>query len=419
MKRVTKTEGRINRQERMREIMRMDIKREARLSAIQMLIPIALEAVEKDLQGEVMLLAGERYARGEEIGRWGRNPGSVYLGDQKVKILVPRLRNQETGEEVNLAGYRRLQNPGLIEESALLRVINGISQRKYEKAVLSVPETFGISRQSVSKKWIRASGRRLRVLMNRSLKEKDIVAVVMDGKSFGENEIIVALGITITGEKIILGFIESSTENFEVCRDFMRELVERGLNPEKAMLFVLDGGKGLYKGVKFVFGEKAFIQRCQWHKRENVLRYLDEKEKPEWRRKLQAAYEEPIYEEAKKKLNSIKNELGRINQSAVRSLEEGFEETLTLHKLGLFKELGTSLKTTNCIENVNRMLGIYTDRVSRWTSSDQRQRWVGTALLEIEPRLRKIKGHKNLMQLRQAMQQVLKEKNHNQMRNAA
>ena len=381
-----------------------------RISAIQMLIPIALEAVEMELQEEVRSLAGERYGRGKTIRRWGQNPGSIYLGDQKVKIEVPRLRSRETGKAVQLMGYGQLQNPGIIEESALNRVINGISQRKYEKAVLSVPQSFGISRQSVSRKWIRASGKRLEELMNRSLKDQEIAAVIIDGKHFGENEMIVALGITMKGEKIILGFIESSTENYEVCRDFMQELAGRGLNKKEGVLFILDGGKGLYKGVKAVFGEQAFIQRCQWHKRENVLKYLNEKEKPVYRRKLQSAYESLSYDQAKKKLGIIKNDLRRINESAVRSLEEGFEETLTLHKLGVFEALGTSLKTTNCLENVNRMLGIYTDRVARWTSSDQRRRWVGTALLEIEPRLRRIKGYKNLLQLRSAMRNYLTEK---------
>ena len=95
-----------------------------------------------------------------------------------------------------------------------------------------------------------------------------------------------------------------------------------------------------------------------------------------------------------------------INENAVASLEEGLEETLTLHKLGLFVKLGESFKTTNCIENVNRLLGTHTDRVDRWQNSNQRQRWVATAMLEIEPRLRTVKGHKFLIELRISMKKI-------------
>lgn len=102
----------------------------------------------------------------------------------------------------------------------------------------------------------------------------------------------------------------------------------------------------------------------------------------------------------------IKRELQLLNQSAAASLDEGLEETLTLHKLGLFVKLGESFKTTNCIENVNGQLGDHTDRVDRWQNSDQRQRWVATALLQIEPRLRSVKGHKHMGELRLAMKNM-------------
>jgi transposase-like protein len=144
-------------------------------------------------------------------------------------------------------------------------------------------------------------------------------------------------------------------------------------------------------------------QRCQWHKRENVVSYLDKASQEAFRRKLQAAYELPTYDKAKARLESIKRELKLINESAVTSLEEGFEETLTLHRLGLFEKLGQSFKTTNCVENVNKQLASKTDRVDRWQNSNQRQRWVATALLVIEPGLRKVRGYKYLTDLRSAM----------------
>lgn len=379
----------------------------SRIELIQMLIPLGLQAVEEELQAEVRGIAGERYSRTHpQFKRWGRNGGSVYLGDQKVSIEVPRVRDVLEDREVSLSSYRELQNARQIDEAVFSGVINGLSARKYEKAALSVPQTFGIKKSSVSRKFIRTSARKLKECLERDLSSHDILAIFIDGKSFADNEIIIALGITLEGKKVLLGFIESSTENHRVCRDFLNGLMDRGLNTENELLFVIDGAKGLYKGIKSVLSEKAVIQRCQWHKRENVVGYLHKKLQPAFRRKLQAAYEQSTYEAAKKRLGQIKKELILINQSAVNSLEEGLEETLTLHRLGLFKQLGESFKTTNCIENIMRLVGIYTDRIGYWKNSDQRQRWVGTALQEIEPGLRKVKGYRHLKILREAMKKL-------------
>ena len=370
---------------------------------IQMLIPLGLREVERELQTEVEGLVGARYARGSECTRWGRNDGSVYLGDQKVAIGVPRVRHKVLNREVPLSGYERLQGPQLIDDIVLRRVINGIAQGKYEKAATQVPETFGIKKTAVCRRFIRASGKRLREFLERDLSAHDIVAVFMDGKTFAENSIVIALGITIGGDKILLGFVETNTENHRVCLDFINGLKDRGLRMESEILFVVDGGKGLYKGIKEVMGDKAIVQRCQWHKRENVMKYLLESRKPYFRRRLQAAYEQPTYEKAKARLMAIRRELSLINESAVGSLDEGLEETLTLHRLGLFEKLGRSFKTTNCLENVNKGLARYTDRVDRWHNSNQRQRWVATAMVEIEPGLNKVQGYKFLGELRRAM----------------
>jgi putative transposase len=380
-----------------------DMRFESRMQMIQQLIPIGLRAAAAELQQEVVDLVGERYSRGGKLKRWGENPGSVFLGDQKVETPVPRVRNLTTRTEVQLKSYERLQSPQLVDDMALLRVINGMSQRDYERAAIAVPETFGIKKTSVCRRFIRASGKKLKEFMERDLSQHDIVAIFIDGKWFAENEIVIALGVTVDGNKVLLGFVETSTENHKVCKQFLLSLQDRGLNLDREILFVVDGGKGLHKGVREVMGDKAVIQRCQWHKRENVVSYLDKENQDIFRRKLQAAYELPSYEKAKTRMEAIKRELRLINQSAVASLEEGLEETLTLHRLGMFTKLGTSFKTTNCIENVNKRLATKTDRVDRWQNSNQRQRWVATAMLEIESGLRKVKGHESLSELRVAM----------------
>ena len=409
MKKIAKKEARIKRHMEMQAMTEEQMHFEEEMATIQSLIGVGMKVATERIQAEFKALVGRRYEHGKGMGPWGRNPGSIYLGDQKVAISVPRARNAGTGEEARLSSYERLQSPRLIEDVSLRRVINGISMRKYEEAALSIPETFGISRDSVSRRWIRASAKALAALNERSLSGHDIVAIFWDGKHFStDHEIIAALGITVAGEKIILGIVETSTENYGVCRDFVRSLLERGLRAEDPILCIIDGGKGLHKGLKAVLGEQAVIQRCQWHKRENVLKYLPKARQGEFRRKLQGAYEQPVYETAKKMLETIKCELRGINLSAVNSLEEGFEETLTLHRLGMFEKLGRSFKTTNVIENVNGLLGIYTDRVDYWKNSEQRQRWVATAILQLEPRLRKVCGYQHLLQLRSAMALLIK-----------
>ena len=384
----------------------------SRMAMIQMLIPLGLKAIEDELQMEVRSLVGEWYGRETpDVQRWGRNNGSVYLGDQKVSIKVPRVRNQKNKKEVQLKSYDALQSPGIIDELTLQRVIGGLKMGNYKQAAIAVPETFGISKSSVSRRYIRATAKSLEQVLNRDLSKEDIVSIFMDGKSFSGSDIVIALGITILGEKIILGFIETVTENKTVCKEFINNLITRGLNIEQKILFIIDGAKGLHSGITGVLGEKAVIQRCQWHKRENVLEYLNDQHKEMFRGKLQTAYQENTYEKAKSKLMVVKKELKLINESAVRSLEEGFEETLTLHKLGLFSELGSSFKTTNCIENVNGLLGSLTGRVTYWKNSNQRQRWIAAVFLEIEPGLRKVRGYQYLKNLRVAMKNLNQENN--------
>jgi len=392
------------REERMQALQEDQSLLDSRIELIQQLIPLGLQAVAEELQAEVQRLVGARYSREQAAQkRWGSNPGSVFLGEHKVAVRVPRVRDVAAQREVPLASYRALQNPQQIEERALAHVMNGISTRKYERAAVGLPECFGIKKSSISRKFIQATAKKLEEFSRRDLSGEDIVAIFIDGKRFAETGMILALGVTMEGEKIILGFIEASTENYTVCKDFINHLVERGLRTEQAILFIIDGAKGLYKGIKAVLREQAMVQRCQWHKRENVLDYLNQAQAEYFRPRLQAAYEQSTYEKAQAALLAIQKELAVLNASAVKSLEEGLEETLTLHRLGLFKELGTSFKTTNCIESLNRQVGIYTDRVSYWKNSDQRQRWLAAACLEIEPRLRKVKGHRHLKALRQAM----------------
>lgn len=383
---------------------------DARVEMIQALIPLGLEALGEGLQRAVEELAGPRYQRGSQdrqFYRWGSERGSVYMADQKVPVRVPRVRDVHRNQEVRLPMYERLQEPRGADGHLLGRVLRGLGCRNYGETAALVPEVFGVSRSTVSRRFIRASARKLQALQERDLSKYDLVSVFLDGKAFGDDEIVIAVGVTLSGEKVLLGLVQTASENTAVCREFLESLVERGMRFEQGLLFVLDGAKGFSAAVRSRFSGNAVIQRCRWHKRENVLKYLPDSRRGAMRRKIQAAYEQPTYERAKASLRKVRSELSLMNQSAAKSLDEGLEETLTLHRLGLAKELALSFSTTNVIESIQAHIGRLTDHVDRYRNSEQKQRWVGTALMEIEPRLRRVRGKRHLSALREAMQREL------------
>jgi putative transposase len=381
---------------------------DTKVELIRSLIPIGLMHIYELLDAEVQTLAGDRYARRQDeqkAYRHGTNPGSVRLAGQKVPVKVPRLRN--SAGEVPLSSYAALNNTGDVDERLLKQVLFGISCRNYEAAAEAIPGAIGLSHSTVSRKFVKASASELKRLKERTFYDEDIIALFLDGKTFADATMVIALGITITGQKIFLGFTETDTENAKVITTFLNSLIDRGLNISKGILVVVDGSKGLKSAVKKAFGGNALIQRCQWHKRENVVSYLPKKEQDLWRNRLTYAYNRPTYKEAHGALDKLHKELDEINQSAASSLAEGLEETLTLHRLGVYAKLGRSFKTTNCLESVNSLVEERCSKVDCWKNSDQRQRWLATALLDIEPRLYRVKGYRHLSDLRDALMREL------------
>jgi putative transposase len=379
------------------------------VAMIQALIPLGLRAVEEALVQEVTALAGPRYARDDDrpdVVRWGAQRGSIYLADQKLAITVPRVRDRRDHREVPLATYAQLQTPRAKDVGLFRRVLGGISCREYEAAAEAVPEAFGLARSSVSRRFIRASARELQRLLERRLDDAEWLVLVLDGKAFAGDQLVVALGVTTTGEKRILGLVQTASENKRVIAAFLQDLGERGFPLDRPLLVVLDGAKGMRAAVREVFGEVP-VQRCQWHKRENVVSYLAKQDHPTWRRKLQAAYAHATYADAKRALERLHRELRLVNESAAASLAEGLEETLTLHRLNVFPELGVSFKTTNLIESVMARLEAKTRRVTRWRTSDQRLRWCASALWAMERQFRRIKHHRQLPLLKKALQNTL------------
>lgn len=415
MSRLSGLAGRGKKQKRLGEaqvIRRQDLETaelDTRVEMIQSLVTLGLIEVYELIDEELKELTGKRYARkGEDLvgRRYGSNRGSVRLGGQRVPIRVPRVRGEDG--EIPLVSYRKCRGGGEVDEILLRRVLYGISCRNYEAAAEAIPGAIGLSSSTVSRRFVEASADQLRALQERDLHGEDIVAIFLDAKVFAEDAIVVALGVTMDGRKRILGFVQAGTENERVLREFLRSLVDRGLDVSRGVLVVIDGGKGLRAAVQKSFKERAVVQRCQWHKRENVVSYLPRAEQAAWRKRLQRAYERPTYDEAKKALETILAELDEVNQSAAASLREGLEETLSLHRLGVFAKLGRSFKTTNCLESLNAQVEERCGKVDVWKNSNQKQRWVACALLDIEPRLRKVLGYKHLPSLREALMKKLR-----------
>jgi len=263
-----------------------------RVELIRQLIPLGLAEVGRMLEEEVEELAGQRHARktaSEGIYRHGDNPGSVRLGGQRHPVRVPRVRGGSG--EVRLRSYERLHGSGgEVDEGLFRKVLLGISCRDYEAAVEAVPGAIGLSKSTVSREFKKATAAKLKEFQERDLSGYDVVALVLDGKSFAEDEMVIALGVTTQGDKVFLGFVQTETENAVVVTSFLRGLKERGLDLSRGALGVIDGARGLRSGVLQVFQGQVLIQRCQWHKRENVVSHLPKAEQKSWRRRLQRAY---------------------------------------------------------------------------------------------------------------------------------
>ena len=381
------------------------IKKEGfKLSDVLDVIPMILSLIEEIFSNEVEDLVGPNYSRDNENTRWGSNPSSIKLQGKNYKISVPRVKNKQTGKFIPLETYKELKSCISACSSFFNSVLNGVSVRKYSNIFDNEIEGFGLSKSSVSRHFKEASSKLLNEFFSRDLNKEDIVAIFIDGKHLMGSQATIALGVTMEGQKIPLGFVESSSENSESCIRLLNDLIERGLPENKEILFILDGSKALRKAVKDVFGNKAIVQRCQWHKRKNILSYLPKSNQEYFKRKLQDAYEQDSYAKAKRKLKKIYKELKLINMDAANSLKEGLEETLTLHKLGVFHIIGKSFKTTNCIENLNRGVRDRLGRVCKWKNSDHRRRWLASALIDMEPRFNLVEGYKKLPSLRRAMQ---------------
>ena len=360
--------------------------------------------VEAIMQSEVEKIAGKPYARKTDIDRWGRESGYVVMGGQKVRVVRQRLRDKEK-KEVHLQSYERFQDEDRRTQSVFTRLVAGVSSRSYAKTVEEFGNGYGISKSVISRKTVEATAEQLRSLCERDLSKLDICVLVIDGVHVGDTVHIVVLGVETSGKKHILGFRQGATENSQVCIELFEELIRRGLQADRLMLAILDGSKALRSAMNKFFGDRAVVQRCQVHKRRNVLEHLPNHYHAEYTRKIQSAYSMTSYDDAKRSLNKTIEQLERINESAARSLEEGLEETLTVHRLQLPGILRKSFSTSNGIESAFSQGSTVMRNVKRWSNNNQIQRWVATSLLQSESKFRRIRGYKSMSVLIAALEQ--------------
>ena len=383
--------------------------------AVQMLLPMAemvgwlrkgvgelirqagLQLMDLLMQEEVREVVGERSQRQAErrANRWGVEHGYCVVMGQKVPIERPRVRTTDD-KEVRLGSYEMFHRGEPLTETVWEKLMFGLSTRKYGQAVRQFTEAYGLEKSAISEHFIEASRAKLKDMMEHRLENRRLCALLIDATPFEGQQMVAALGIAQDGRKTILGVRQGATENATVVGELLGELMNRGLDFTEPRLYVLDGGRALTAAVKKYAGESAVIQRCQVHKRRNVLDHLTDEQKPAAARKLNAAYALENYVAAKQALNALHRELMDLNPSAARSLGEGMEETLTLHRLHVPMQLRKTLASTNVIESAFSIVERVCRNVKRWHAGDQRERWVGSGLLVAQKQFRRITGYKQI-----------------------
>jgi transposase-like protein len=383
--------------------------------AVQMVLPMAemvgwlrqgvgalirqagLRVMELLMEEEVRERVGERSQPQPErtANRWGKERGFCVVMGQKVPIDRPRVRST-ADQEVRLGSYEMFHRGEPLTETVWEKLMLGLSTRTYGRAVREFAEAYGLEKSAISEHFIEASREKLQAMMERRLDKMRLCALLIDATPFAGQQMVVALGISQDGRKTILGMRQGATENATVVGELLGDLMHRGLDFGELRLYVLDGGKALHAAVKKYAGESAPIQRCQVHKRRNVLDHLSDEQKPAVAKKLNAAYALEDYAAAKQALDALHRELMELNPSAARSLGEGMEETLTVHRLHVPPRLRKTLASTNVIESAFSIVERVCANVKRWHAGDQRERWVGSGLLIAEKQFRRVQGHKQI-----------------------
>jgi transposase-like protein len=351
-------------------------------------------AMEETMQQEVTLIAGDRSCPNADrkAYRWGTEQGYCVVQGQKLHIGRPRILAKNTRKELPLGSYELFQRACLMEDAVWAQMMRQVSTRKYSDLVQQFAETYGVKKSAISDHFIACSRQKLQQLLQRSLDQLSLCAMFIDSIVFKSQNLVSAIGLNHNGHKVVLGLWQGATENCEVVRALLADLQQRGLDFNVPRLYVIDGSRSLRKAVEQVAGSAAAFQRCQVHKIRNVTGHLVEGYNYAVRSRMHAAYACADYSEAKSALSHLHDELQRRSPSAAKSLAEGLEETLTVHKLRVPYLLRKTMATTNPIESAFSVVEKICSNVKQWSAGDQRLRWVASALLYAESRFRRPQG---------------------------
>jgi putative transposase len=360
-----------------------------------------MEAERTALCGPKGVPAAERSAY-----RGGHTRSSVVLGGRRIAIARPRVRAVEAGE-LALPSFTWAAHEDPLNAATMTAMAARVSTRRYQSTLDPLPageDESAVSKSAVSRRFVSLSAERLRQWLSRRI-EVALPVVMIDGIHFMERVVLVALGFDAQGKKHVLGIREGSTEKTQVVRALLADLIERGLDPDTPRLWVIDGGKALRRAITETFGETALVQRCQEHKRRNVLDHLPEELRASVGRALRDAWNTRDAALAQRQLERLASSLSKNHPGAAASLREGLAETLTLIHLGIDAALYRTFRTTNPIENLNGLIAHYTGNVKRWRDGEMVLRWVGTALHEAGRGLRAVRGYRDMKQLVNALSQ--------------
>ena len=378
----------------------------AREGLLALSVGVGLGVLAELMEEEVTEVVGPRgrHDPGRSAVRHGRDQGEVTLGGRRVAVERPRVRATDGSGEVPVGVYQHFAGRDVLEQVVLERVLASVSMRRYQST--NEPVGSDVTRQerstsksAVSRVFIERTRTALGELMARRLDDVRLAVLMLDGIDLKERTHIVCLGITTQGVKIPLGLWEGSTENATIATALLADLVERGLDPEQGILFVLDGGKALRKAVRSVFGEAALVQRCIRHKERNVTDHLPERDRPAVRRRLRAAWALDDHAQARRRLETLAGELELTHPGAGASLREGLDETITVQHLRVTGSLKRTLSSTNPVESMIEIVRKTQRNVKRWQHGDMALRWTAAGMSQAERQFRKIAGYKHLAPL--------------------
>lgn len=363
------------------------------------------------LEAERAEVCGPRYRHdgGRTAYRAGGVPSSLVLAGRRVQVKRPRVR-RVGGEEVELPSWAAWSAEDPLEERAVEQMLVGVSTRKYARSLESLPEELssaGTGKSAVSERFVRGTQKQLSTVQERDLSGLDLKVLFLDGVYFrGEHVILVAVGLDASGQKQVLGIWEGASEHHASCTALLESLTERGLRSDRSLLVVLDGSKALAKAVRAVFGKRALVQRCQEHKKRNVLDALPQSKRASVKQALNTAYRTADASRAQCLLQNLIRSLEGKHPGAAASLREGLDELLTVKQLALGDEaLERTLSTTNLIENLIGQVRDLSRRVKRWRGGTMMLRWSAAGVLEAERHFRRVRGCKGMGKLIAALDQ--------------